>query len=331
VGIDIGEISKIHDTINGILSKTFQTRRGKMGQVLGVRQHYAGLIDIGQGYALALHADGVGTKVLVAEACHKYDTIGIDCVAMNVNDVICLGAEPLALVDYLALEKTRPELVTQIIRGLQRGAREAGVAIVSGETAIMPDVVKGFDLAAMVIGLVRKDSLITGEQIEPGDVIFGLRSSGIHSNGLTLARKVLLTKRVDPQVLRELLRPTRIYVDPVLRLVRSRVEVHALAHITGGAYSKLKRIGLRSRVGFMLDSLPNPQSIFQQIQYRGHISDREMYRTFNMGIGFLIVSPMRAAKRLKALLPEAVEVGYATKSRSALISRFGKRVDVGSW
>jgi phosphoribosylformylglycinamidine cyclo-ligase len=278
-----------------------------------------------------LHADGVGTKVLVAEACHKYDTIGVDCIAMNVNDVICLGAEPIALVDYLALEKTRPELVTQIMKGLQRGAREAGVAIVSGETAIMPDVVHGFDLAAMVIGLVRKDRLITGERIKPGDVVFGLRSSGIHSNGLTLARKVLLERRVDTAIMRELLRPTRIYVKPILKLLQSKVEIHGLAHVTGGAYSKLKRIGLRSRVGFVLNNLPKPPTIFAQIQTRGQISNREMHRTFNMGIGFLIVTPKRAAKRLKTLVPEAIEVGYTTKSRSVIISQFGKRVEIESW
>jgi phosphoribosylformylglycinamidine cyclo-ligase len=302
-----------------------------VGEVLGVRQHYAGLIDIGHGCALALHTDGVGTKTLVAEACHKYDTIGIDCVAMNVNDVICLGAEPLALVNYLALEKARPELVKQVMRGLQRGAQEAGAAIVSGETAIMPDVVKGFDLAAMVIGLVRKDRLITGEKMKPGDVLFGLHSSGVHSNGLTLARKVLLTKRVDRVVLQELLRPTRIYVKPILKLLRSRVEIHGLAHITGGAYSKLKRISLQARVGFVLDNLPEPHSIFRQIQSTGHISDREMYRTFNMGIGFVVVCPMRAAKRVKALLPEARKVGYVTSSRSVIISLSGKWIEVENW
>lgn len=289
------------------------------------------MIDIGHGYALALHSDGVGTKVLVAEACHRYNTIGIDCVAMNVNDVICLGAEPLALVDYLALQEPRPKLVTEIMRGLQRGAREAGVAIVSGETAILPDVVKGFDLAAMVIGLVRKDRLITGEQTQVGDVILGLRSSGIHSNGLTLARKVLLTNRFDAPALRELLRPTRIYVNPILRLLRSKVRVHGLAHITGGAYSKLKRIGQRSGVGFVLDKLPKPQPIFRQIQSKGGISDREMYRTFNMGIGFLVVCAMHSTKQLKSLLPGAIEVGYATSSRSVVISRFGKQIEVESW
>ena len=145
-----------------------------------------------------MHADGVGTKVLVAEACHKYDTIGIDCVAMNVNDVICVGAEPLALVNYLALEKMRPQLVKEVMVGLQKGAQEAGVAIVSGETAVMSDVIHGFDLAATVLGLVRKDRIITGARIREGDMIFGMRSSGIHSNGLTLAREVTPSTKIKP-------------------------------------------------------------------------------------------------------------------------------------
>jgi len=331
VGVDIAKISRIHKSIENIVSKTFQTRKGKLGEVLSVRQHYAGLIEIGRGYALALHADGVGTKVLVAEACRKYDTVGIDCVAMNVNDIICLGAEPIALVNYLALEKARPKLVGDIMVGLQRGAQEAGVAIVSGETAIMPDVVRGFDLAATVIGLVRKDRIITGQKTEPGDLVLGLRSSGIHSNGLTLARKVLLSKKSDLRILRELLRPTRIYVKPVARLLKSSLEIHALAHITGGAYSKLKRIGQRAKVGFRLDRLPEPHQIFKRIQTRGDISDREMFRTFNMGTGFLIICPKAVAKRVKALVPEAEQVGFCTPSPELTVSVDGHELEIENW
>jgi len=278
-----------------------------------------------------LHTDGVGTKVLVAEACRKYDTIGIDCVAMNVNDIVCLGAEPLALVDYLALEKARPGLVAEVMRGLQRGAKEAGVAIVSGETAIMPDVVRGFDLAATVVGLVRKNRTITGDQIEPGDVVLGLRSSGIHSNGLTLARSLLLRDKAKPKVLRELLRPTRIYVKPILKLLSAGLEIHGLAHITGGAYSKLKRLGTRADVGFLLNSLPKPDWIFQLIQSKGRISDREMYRTFNMGVGFLIICTRKAATRVTKSLPEAKLVGVVTDSLGVTVSIDGREVEVERW
>lgn len=330
-GVDIRRISKIHATIDKILAKTYLSRKGKVGEVLDVRQHYAGLVDISDDYALALHTDGVGTKVLVAEACRKYDTVGIDCVAMNVNDIICLGAEPLALVNYLALEKPRPRLVADVMRGLAKGARQAGVAIVSGETAVMPDLVRGFDLAATVVGLVKKSKIITGRRARPGDVVLGLPSSGIHSNGLTLARKLLLSKRNEGRITQELLRPTRIYVKPILRLLRSGVGVHGLAHITGGAYSKLRRIGQRAEVGFQLNKMPKPPWIFQEIQTRGRISDREMFRTFNMGLGFLIICPKTAVGRTVSLIPDALRVGVVTKSRAVTVVRDGREIDVEAY
>ena len=278
-----------------------------------------------------MHSDGVGTKVLVAEACHKYDTIGIDCVAMNVNDILCLGAEPLALVDYLALEKPRPAMVKQVMIGLQRGAREARVAVVGGETAVMPDVVKGFDLAATVVGLVKKSKIVTGEETQPGDVILGLRSSGIHSNGLTLARKLLLSRRTNPRILRELLRPTRIYVPEITKLLNSGLRIHSLVHITGGAYSKLKRIGTRANVGFFLNNMPKPSWIFQLIQDRARISDREMYRTFNMGIGFLAICSRVLERRAVALVPELRRLGFVTDSRDVRVKVGGRVVGIEYW
>ena len=289
------------------------------------------MIEISKDYALALHTDGVGTKVLVAEACHKYDTIGIDCVAMNVNDILCLGAEPLALVDYLALEKPRPAMVKQVMIGLQRGAREARVAVVGGETAVMPDVVKGFDLAATVVGLVKKSKIVTGEETQPGDVILGLRSSGIHSNGLTLVRKLLLSRRTNPRILRELLRPTRIYVPEITKLLNSGLRIHSLVHITGGAYSKLKRIGTRANVGFFLNNMPKPSWIFQLIQDRARISDREMYRTFNMGIGFLAICSRVLERRAVALVPELRRLGFVTDSRDVRVKVGGRVVGIEYW
>lgn len=278
-----------------------------------------------------MHSDGVGTKVLVAEASHKYDTIGIDCVAMNVNDVICLGAEPLALVNYLALERTRPQLVREIMLGLRRGAKEAGVAIVAGETAIMPEVVHGFDLAATVIGLVRKDKIITGSSIRQGDLIFGLRSSGIHSNGLTLARKLLLPPRAQHRILTELLRPTRIYVKQIMRILKKRIAIHGLAHITGGGYSKLSRLGTQARVGFVLNQMPKPQRIFDEIRVKGDLSVREMYRTFNMGIGFLIICSKHDSKLLKVVAPEVEQVGYVDSSCRVIVSIDGEETQLEKW
>ena len=247
---------------------------------------------------------------------------------MNVNDVICLGAEPIALVNYLALDRTRPRIVAEIMKGLSQGAREAGVAIVAGETAIMPDLVRGFDLAATVVGLVNKDRIITGEKTRPGDVVLGLRSSGIHSNGLTLARKLLLRRGGNSKDARDLLRPTRIYVKPILRLLSSGIEIHGLAHVTGGAYSKLKRIGQRAKVGFRLDHFPYPPWIFRKIQATGHVSDREMFRTFNMGVGFLVICPRSAAAQVKVILPSSRMIGHVTGSRTVSVSIDGRDVEI---
>ena len=330
-GVDIIEVAKLHNQIDKILSNTYRTRKHKIGEPLDVHQHYAGLIGISQDKALAVHTDGVGTKVLIAEACHKYDTIGIDCVAMNVNDVICVGAEPIALVNYLALEDPQPTLIHQIMLGLARGARMAGVAIVSGETAIMRDVVRGFDLAATVIGIVDRNKIITGEKSEEGDVILGLRSSGIHSNGLTLARKVLFNSRTRADIANETLRPTKIYVQEAMKMMRSTSEIHGFAHITGGAYSKLRRIGLRAKVGFTLDAMPRPNRIFQIIQKEGKISDREMYRTFNMGIGFLVICTERVSRRLRKIVPEARKIGQVTGTRDVAVRISGRDVQIEKW
>jgi phosphoribosylformylglycinamidine cyclo-ligase len=328
VGIDVAKIAHIHEDIDRILSQTYQTRRGKIGRVLNIRQHYAGLVKIGGDQVLAIHSDGVGTKVLVAEALGKYDTVGIDCVAMNVNDVICLGAEPIALANYLALSRARPKLVVEVMRGLRRGANEAGVAVVAGETAILPDLVHGFDLAGTIIGVVRRDKIITGEKASVGDAILGLPSSGIHSNGLTLARRVLLSGRFDRRVAKELLRPTRIYVKPIRKLLSVGVKIHGLAHITGGAFSKLKRIGQRANVGFQLDHFPSAPLIFRKIQGKGRVSDAEMFRTFNMGIGFIVISPKTAVAGVKALLPEIKTLGSVTDSRTVTVMMKGKDLEI---
>jgi phosphoribosylformylglycinamidine cyclo-ligase len=205
------------------------------------------------------------------------------------------------------------------------------VAVVGGETAVMPDVVKGFDLAAMVVGLVKRNRIITGEETQPGDAILGLRSSGIHSNGLTLARKLLLTPRAKPMILRELLRPTRIYVPEITKLLHSGLKIHGLVHITGGAYSKLKRIGTRANVGFFLNNMPKPFRIFQLIQEKAQISDREMYRTFNMGIGFLVICPRVLQKRAVALVPELRRIGLVTDLRNVRIQARNKVVEIERW
>jgi phosphoribosylformylglycinamidine cyclo-ligase len=305
-GVDLDRIKKAHKSILELIELTYKFREGLFGRVLRGAGHYAALIDVGGGKALALHADGVGTKVLIAQLMNKYDSVGIDCVAMNVNDLICVGAEPVAMIDYLAMERSDEEMVAEIIKGLVKGAEMAGIAIIGGETAVMPDVIKGavegrgFDLAGLSIGVVDVDKAIFGNEIRLGDAVVGVESSGIHSNGLTLARKVLLEHaglKVEDYVdeLRctlgeELLKPTHIYVKPVLEILRRGIEVHGLAHITGGSFTKLMRIAPRG-LGFKLDNMLEPYAIFKLIQRLGKVSSWEMYRTFNMGVGFCVVVP----------------------------------------
>lgn len=257
--------------------------------------HFAALIRLGN-QALAMSTDGVGSKILVAEMMEKYDTVGIDCVAMVVNDLICVGARPLALVDYLAVEKPDPEAAIQIASGLAEGCRQANTAMIGGETASLPEIVRNFDLAATGIGVVDLDGIVSGENIQDGDVIIGIESSGIHSNGLSLARRVFFQEaglNVDDYLPTDkkvtvgetLLEPTRIYVQAVLEVLDS-VEVHGLAHITGGGFTNLKR--LKKGISYHIDSLPSPQPIFEFISSQG-VEIEEMYRVFNMGVGFAVI------------------------------------------
>ena len=294
-GVDVTKIRAAQQSIGDIISTTH--RMNAQGKVISGFGHYAGLVKLG-GQTIALHSDGVGTKVLVAQLMGKFDTIGIDCVAMNVNDIICVGAQPIAFIDYIALKQPNEKLLADVARGLVEGARQSRMAIVGGETAIMPDVIAGednaFDLAGMVMGTVKKPLL--GSAVRPGGVILGVESTGLHSNGYTLARKVLLSKySVDDNaehlvqtVGEELLAPTRIYVKPVMELLK-KTSVHGLANITGGSFTKLPR--LNKKVKYVLDGLPAPTGIFRQIQADGNVYAIEMYRTFNMGIGFCVIAP----------------------------------------
>ena len=273
----------------------------KIGKITAGFGHYSGLITLGNN-VLALHTDGVGTKVLVAQQMKCYDTIGIDCIAMNVNDIICTGAQPFAFVDYIGLKKVNDELVKKVMKGLITGAKAARIAIVGGETSVVPELLAGetgeiFDLSGTALGMTKNNNIILGNKIKIGDIILGLESSGLHSNGYTLARKVLskyslgeIPEFITKTVGEELLTPTRIYVRPIMELLKDRkITIHALAHITGGSFTKLKR--LNNRVRYNLFDLSPPQGIFKQIQKDGRIDLKEMYRTFNMGIGLCIILP----------------------------------------
>jgi len=250
---------------------------------------YAGLVDIGDQY-LALATDGVGTKLLVAEAIDDYSTIGIDCMAMNANDLIAAGVEPVAFVDYLAVEIPDEETSEAIGAGLREGAKRAGVSLVGGETAVMPDVIKGLDIAGTCAGLAPKDAIFPGEA-QVGDAIVGWPSSGIHSNGLTLAREAVTREHdytdafppnPEKTIAEELLTPTRIYSE-VLNPLREH-NANAAAHVTGGGWTNLTRMGpFRYEITAPFDA----QAVFEFVQQEGNVDEEEMHRTFNMGTGFV--------------------------------------------
>ncbi len=290
--------------------------------------HYASVIDIGDGRGIALSTDGVGTKLLIAEELGRFDTVGIDCIAMNVNDVICVGAEPLAMLDYLAVEHADPDVCEQIGIGLARGAELAGVEIPGGELAQLGGLVNGFDLAGSCFGTVALDAVIDGSAAAPGDAIIGLPSSGLHSNGYTLARKALedidlADDRLGRPLGDALLEPTTIYVRAVVELLRSEVDVHGLAHITSGGLGNLLR--LRAPVGYEVDSPLEPPPLFGLIAERGGVPEDEMYEVFNMGCGFCCIVPEPDAEVATELLgahhPGAAVVGRVTDSAGEVLRR----------
>jgi phosphoribosylformylglycinamidine cyclo-ligase len=324
----VGVLDNAQLALNALVHRVSQTaafRSTGPGRRVVDIGFFASVVEITDTLGLALCTDGVGSKVLVAEMLHRYDTIGIDCVAMNVNDAICVGAEPISFLDYIALERATPQILAEIAQGLYAGAELAGVSIVGGEISQVPDIVKGhvpgagLDLVGMCAAIVPLDRIILGEHVRPGDVIVGVRSSGIHSNGLTLARKALFdvgglaADRYMPElgctVGEELLRPTDIYVRPVMDLLNEqRLPIRALVHVTGDGFLNLARI--RASVGFSLDNLPEPPPIFGLIQGRGDVPAQEMYRVFNMGIGFCLIVPndravLRAIEQTFAAYPSA--------------------------
>lgn len=333
-GVNVARVKRIQESLGAQLQGTFRFRAGKKGAPLLPIGHYAGLVDLGNGDALAMHTDGVGTKALVAQEMRKFDTIGIDCVAMTVNDLICLGSEPIALLDYIALQRENETLVAELAKGLSEGAKLSSVAVVGGETAVLGDVVKGvggfgFDLVSMGVGLVKSAEVLDGSRIEEGDVVLGVESSGLHSNGYTLARKVLgrrsLHEKVDAlgTTLGEaLLSPTFIYVAPALRAIK-RSDVHGLAHITGGSFTKLTRLLGGRRLMFDIDLPPTPP-IFGLLMDEGGIPEREMYRTFNMGVGLCVCLPKSEARKAESSFKAS---GFKTFHLGSVVRGKGIRVN----
>lgn len=311
-GVDINKSDEAVDSIISVVSSTFLNRKGKAGEVKSPIGHFANYVEVGGKY-IVMSTDGVGTKVLVAQMAKKFDTVGIDMIAMNVNDVICVGSEPVALVDYLAVEKMDKDMAFEIAKGIRDGANDAGVAVIGGETAALRGVITGvdgmgFDLAGTCMGIVEKDRVILGDRIQIGDKIIGVASSGLHSNGFSLARNVIFSKyRISDMlpwgktVAEEMLVPTKIYVKPVLDVLSKHHDsVTGLCHITGSGLLNLKR--LNPNVGFRLDDLLEVLPIFKEIQKVGCVSDDEMFKTFNMGMGFVIVSRPDASDDILRML-----------------------------
>ncbi len=329
-GVDTGLAD---EALQGVLRQLSKTKR-KPGLNYG---YFASVIEFA-GTGLALCTDGVGSKALVAQMMNKYDTIGIDCVAMNVNDLICVGATPISMLDYIAVEVADPAILEAIAEGLRTGADQANVSVSGGEIAQLGGMIAGhgertgFDLVGMAVGSVGLDKIIIGEHIVDGDVVVGLRSNGVHSNGLTLARKALLGPGAlgvqDPvpganrSVGEELLAPTHIHVAEALEVLSKVPSVKALIHITGDGFLNLTRVA--AKVGYVLDALAPAPPIFALIQKYGGVSHAEMYSVFNMGVGFCFVVAPEDADTVIAIAEsygrEASIIGRATAANPGTVS-----------
>ncbi|PZD74208.1 Phosphoribosylformylglycinamidine cyclo-ligase [Acaryochloris thomasi RCC1774] len=287
--------------VNNIKDLVAQTARP---EVLGGLGGFNGLFQLPTGYqepVLVAGTDGVGTKLKLAQALNQHDTVGIDLVAMCVNDVLTCGAEPLFFLDYAATSHLEPDQLTQVVAGISAGCQQAGCALLGGETAEMPGFYQPqeYDLAGFCVGLVEKAKILDGSQVQVGDVVVGLASQGVHSNGFSLVRKIvadggfgwndrpeLLTKSLGEM----LLTPTQIYVEPVLEALRSGFAIHSMAHITGGGLPEnLPRCLQKNQAAHLDPGTWTVPPIFTWLSTAGHVSREAMFDTFNMGIGYVLV------------------------------------------
>ncbi len=307
-GVDIEKENEVIEAITGVIGKKNSVEYN--------------------GTRIAMSTDGVGSKIIVANEMKKWDTIGIDCIAMNVNDLLCVGAKPIAFVDYLAMEKMDAMVAKEIAKGLEKGAEEAGISIIGGETATLPEIIKGFDLAGTAVGIIEKE---LPKNVKEGDVIVGLKSNGLHSNGFTLARKVFKENgysfhdEIDEigTIGYELLKPTRIYVKEIEELW-NEVEIKGIAHITGSGLYKLRRMIGDFR--FIIDEPFEPQPIFRVIQKLGNVSEYEMYKTFNMGMGMAIVVSKEESEQAIQILNRSIEakaVGKIGEGKGIEVPKLG--------
>jgi phosphoribosylformylglycinamidine cyclo-ligase len=317
-----------------------------------VKLPYGNVFPLGENRYLDLVVEGIGTKVLVAQLAEKHDTIGIDGVAVAVNDVIRSGAKPLAIADNIHAQVSNPALVKEWMKGIVKGATEAECIVPSGEIGDVAELIKGlvegkgFDMAVSAIGEVSRDRIISGKNVKPSDAIIGLQSSGLHSNGISLARKVLFKQwggKYEPndvlnglerEIVFEVLEPTRIYVKPLLKAAEE-IEVKAAVHITGDAYLKFNRLaGFSKGIGFEFDNF-KPQPIFRLLQETARqlgssVTDEEMFRTFNMGWGFAIIVDKADANKtvdvLEKVGAQSEQIGQVTSSGGVKILYNKKKI-----
>jgi phosphoribosylformylglycinamidine cyclo-ligase len=337
------DTSRAEEAVSGLVDVLRRIDPGRPSRAILGSGHYANVLRLDDRTGIALSTDGVGSKVIVAEQLGRFDTVGIDCIAMNVNDVICVGAEPIAVLDYIAVEEAEPDMLRQIAEGLRAGAEQAGVEIPGGELAQLPELIRGhpsprgFDLVGSCFGTVELDRIVTGARVEPGDAVVGLPSSGVHSNGLTLARHALPDLDERPPELdgasvgEALLEPTVIYVRAVMDLLSSGVDVRGLAHITSGGLLNLLR--LEAGVGYEIDQ-PLPRTpIFELIAERSRASDAELLEVFNMGCGFCCVVPADQTDATVELLdshhPGSAVIGRAT-DRAGIVELPGAGLSGGA-
>lgn len=284
------DIAKADSFVRDIQAMVKSTRRP--GVMDGSRA-FGSLFDLGRGYkhpVLVSSTDGVGTKLLVANHVGQHETVGIDLVAMNVNDVLCMGAKPLFFLDYVACGRINKKILVAVVKGITEGCRQAQCALIGGETAEMPGMYQGedYDLAGFTVGVVEKDRIIDGSKIRPQDVIIALPSSGVHSNGYSLLRKIF-TLPEQKKLARLIMEPTRIYVKNIVPLL-NKFDIHGMAHNTGGAfYEKLtKCLPAPYALRIVRGSWTFPE-IFQRIMDKSMVAEKELYRTFNMGVGYIVI------------------------------------------
>lgn len=316
-GVDFNSVGKFRESI--VRELKFEGKKHRRSINIG---QYAGLVSFANGF-MALHTDGVGTKTLLASKYDYFDEIGYDLVGMNVNDIVCIGAEPVAMVEYIAGSKFDPVMGEKIGRSVNRACEEAGISMIGGETASVPDLVKEIDISGTVVGFLKKGKEITGKKIREGDKIIGLPSSGMHSNGFSLIRNIykgkegLLEENLEGEPLwRTLMRGTKIYSREVSEL-KDNYSIHGLAHITGGGIRNILRL---KDMKYTLE-LPDPPPVFKRVMKQGKLSLRESYQVFNMGIGFVLVVPKREVdsivQDLHKLSP--VEIGNVSSGAGVVI------------